>query len=78
MLNMTAQLLSTDKFDGLKDKIFPSDIFVSGGFRINNSVISGFIVVAVLLIVAVILRSHGEYAIGRRRLPARRCFWNGL
>ena len=56
MLNMTAQLLSTDKFDGLKDKIFPSDIFVIGGFRINNSVISGFIVVAVLLIVAVILR----------------------
>ena len=56
MLNTAVQLLSTNKFDGLKDKIFPSDVIVIGGFRINDSVISGFIVVFVILLAALILR----------------------
>lgn len=56
MENFSAQLLATDKFAGLKDKIFPSDVIVIGGFRINDSVITGFIVVFVLLIAALILR----------------------
>ena len=56
MINTATQLLSTSKFDGLKDKIFPSDVIVIGGFRINDSVISGFIVVFVILLAALILR----------------------
>ena len=56
MGDFSSQLLATDKFAGLKNKIFPSDVIVIGGFRINDSVIAGFIVVFVLLVVALILR----------------------
>ena len=55
MENLSAQLLS-DKFAGLKDKIFPSDVIEIGGFRINDSVITGFVVVFILLVIALILR----------------------
>lgn len=54
-MNFTTQLLAAD-FSELGEKVFPKDIIVIGGFRINDSVISGFIVVAVILLAALILR----------------------
>ena len=43
-------------FSGLRDAIFPETVFEIGGFRVNNSVISGFIVVFAILLVALIFR----------------------
>lgn len=54
MQNFTSQLLID--FSSLAEKIFPKNIVEKGFFAINDSVISGFIVVAVILIVALILR----------------------
>lgn len=55
MVNFSNQLLAPD-FSELADSIFPSTVIEIGGFRINDSVISGFIVVYVILLVALILR----------------------
>ncbi len=52
---ISSQLLAAD-FSELGDKVFPSDVVEICGFRINDSVISGFIVVAAILLVALILR----------------------
>ena len=54
-MSFTSQLLAAD-FSELGDKVFPADVIEIGGFRINDSVISGFIVVAAILLVALILR----------------------
>ena len=43
-------------FDGLRDEVFPKMVFDFGWISINESVISGFIVVAAILLVALILR----------------------
>ena len=43
-------------FDGLRDEVFPKKVFDFGWISINESVISGFIVVAAILLVALILR----------------------
>ena len=50
-----ANLLAVD-FSGLAEKIFPKHVVEKGLFVINDSVVSGFIVVAVILIAALILR----------------------
>ncbi len=59
MAGLSSQLLAIN-FDNmaeeLTEKIFPSNVVDNGWLVINDSVISGFIVVAVLLIVALILR----------------------
>ncbi len=55
MQNTVNNLLAVD-FSGLAEKIFPHHVVEKGWFVINDSVISGFIVVAILLIVALILR----------------------
>ena len=43
-------------FAELNDKVFPRKVIDLGWLTINESVISGFIVVAVILLVALILR----------------------
>ena len=55
MSNLSNGLLAVD-FSGLADKIFPHHVIEKGWFVINDSVLSGFIVVAVILIIALILR----------------------
>ena len=55
MQNFAENMLAVD-FSGLAEKIFPHHVVEKGWFVLNDSVISGFIVVAVLLIVALILR----------------------
>lgn len=52
---MTDRILAAD-FSELGEKVFPKTVFEIGGFRINDSVISGFIIVAVILLIALILR----------------------
>lgn len=54
MQNFTSQLLID--FSALADKIFPKNIVENGFFVINDSVISGFIVVVAVLLAALVLR----------------------
>ncbi len=54
-MSLTNQVLAAD-FSELGEKVFPKEVLNIGGFSINESVITGFIVVAVILLVALILR----------------------
>ena len=54
MQQFNSQLLID--FTALGEKIFPKFIFGEGLFAVNDSVISGFIVVAVILLAALIMR----------------------
>lgn len=56
MLTFSDQQMLAPDFSGLRDAIFPETVFEIGGFRVNNSVISGFIVVFAILLVALIFR----------------------
>ena len=56
MNGLSAQLLAID-FSHLADKIFPRDHVIEiGWFVVNGSVFSGFVVVVLLLLAALILR----------------------
>ncbi len=55
MFDPSAQLLAFNS-EELQEKVFPKNVIQIGSFAVNDSVISGFIVVIVLLIVALILR----------------------
>lgn len=55
MFDLGAQLLAFNS-EELQEKVFPKNVIKIGSFAVNDSVISGFIVVAVVLIVALILR----------------------
>ncbi len=58
MANLSAQLLAID-FSGLRDEIFPdteNHVIEAGWFVVNGSVFSGFVVVVLLLLAALILR----------------------
>ena len=54
MFDPSVQLLALS--DELREKVFPKNVIKIGSFAVNDSVISGFIVVFALLVVALILR----------------------
>ena len=54
LFDPSAQMLAIN--DELGEKVFPKNIIQIGPFAVNDSVLSGFVVVAALLVAALVLR----------------------